>query len=132
MKKDIKMEPVTEVGVAIAPENDKGDEWSVYLINLKSKPLQNVLISSKGYGEVNGKKIRTSVLRQYFEEVPSKSYVKIEFMYEDLLGITNEFLVSFWQGKKLFDKKYVFVMGSIQPDYFTTIPVLNKRGVLIL
>jgi hypothetical protein len=132
MKKDIKIEPVTEVGVAIAPEDEAKDEWSVYLVNLKSTPLKDVLISSKGYGESEGKKIRTSVLRQYFEEIPSQSCVKIEFIYKGLFGITNEFMVSFWQDKKLFDKKFVFVTESIQPDYFTTIPILNKRGVLIL
>ena len=57
MKKDIHIPKVEGIGVAIIKDTDKGDEiWNVYLINYKKEPINNVLISSKGYGTLGSKK----------------------------------------------------------------------------
>jgi hypothetical protein len=31
----------------------------------------------------------------------------------------------------MFDKKYIFLAGSIEEGNFTTVPLLEKRGVMI-
>ena len=64
MKKDIHVPKVEGIGVAIIKDTTEGDEiWNVYLINYKEEPIKNVLISSKGYGILNQKKVNTSTLR---------------------------------------------------------------------
>lgn len=133
MIKDILIERVEDVAVAVIPDEDeKGmEEWFVYLLNLKEKPIDGVLISSKGYGNLDGKNIKTSTLRQFFEKISAKDYVKIEWIDKRLFGITNEFWVSFWYQGTLFDKRYVFVTESIVENNFTEIPMIGKRGVMI-
>ena len=135
MKKDIPFEKVKDVAVAIVKEtteNESNPEWSVYLVNLKDVPLEGVIVSSKGYGDLeNGEKVKTSQLRQLFERVERNDYVKIEPIDSSLFKLSNEFWVSFWIGKDIFDKKYVFVTESITEKNFTEIPILKKRGVMI-
>ena len=55
MKKDIDFSPVTGVKLAIAKEETaSGTEWGVYIINLNLIELNTVMITSKGYGEIDG------------------------------------------------------------------------------
>lgn len=133
MIKDILIEKVQDVAVAVIPEtNEKGmEEWNVYLINLKENQIDGVLISSQGYGNLDGKNIKTSTLRQFFEKISAKEYVKVEWIDKRLFGITNEFWVSFWSDGTLYDKRYVFVTESIVENNFTDIPMMGKRGVMI-
>lgn len=133
MIKDIVMERVEDVAVAVVPElDDTGmEEWNVYLLNMKENQLEGVLISSQGYGHLEGRDIRTSTLRQFFESISAHKFVKVEWIDKRLFGITNEFWVSFWFEGTLFDKRYVFVTESIVEDNFTEIPMMGKRGVMI-
>ena len=133
MIKDIIIEKVTDVAVAVVPEtSDLGEtEWSVYLLNLKPDAIDGVLISSKGYGNMDGKDVKTSTLRQFWEKVSGKDFVKVELIEKKLFGITNEFWVSFWHHGILYDKRYVFVTESIIEDNFTPIPLIGIRGVMI-
>lgn len=133
MIKDILIERVEDVAVAVIPEEDeKGmEEWIVYLLNLKENPIDGVLISSRGYGSLEGRNIKTSTLRQFFEKISAQDYVKIEWIDKRLFGITNEFWVSFWYQGTLYDKRYVFVTESIVENNFTEIPMIGKRGVMI-
>jgi len=39
--------------------------------------------------------------------------------------------VSFTFDDYMYDKKYVFVKGSITKDNFTKIPMLDRKGVMI-
>jgi len=133
MIKDIVIEKVTDVAVAIVPEtSDGGDtEWSVYLLNLKADAIDGVLISSKGYGNIDGKDVKTSTLRQFWEKVGGKACVKVELIEKKLFGLTNEFWVSFWHHGILYDKRYLFVTESIIEDHFTQVPLIGKPGVMI-
>lgn len=132
MKKDIDFDPVEGVSVAIATEkNDAGiDVWNVYLINYNAFYLENVLVSSKGYGLNNGKEVKTSVLRHLFEQVSPKSFVKIEPINPAIFHINNEYWVSYYIGKKILDKKFIFVPDSIVEANLIDISILNMRGVL--
>ena len=121
-----------DVAVAIVPETIEGESgWMVYLVNLKNSQLENVLVSSKGYGEIGNKNLRTSELRHYIEKLEAHQYSKIEPIMEDVFGLANEFWVSFYIQKTIYDKKFVFLPESIQETNFVTIPFLNKKGVMI-
>ena len=85
MKKDIHVPKVEGIGVAIIKDTTEGDEiWNVYLINYKEEPIKNVLISSKGYGILNQKKVNTSTLRHFFDVIKGQSYQLIEPISEDV------------------------------------------------
>ncbi len=135
MRKDIPQLKVEDLAIAIVPRD--GDEllteelWDSFLINLKDDTLRNVLISSKGYGELNGENRRTTVLRHFFEEVGPLACIPIEPIHAELFGLTNEYWVSFVYEDYMYDKKYIFVQGSIDASNFTDIPFLNRKGVMI-
>ncbi|MEO1628797.1 MAG: hypothetical protein AAFV25_26850, partial [Bacteroidota bacterium] len=69
MKKDIPQYKVEDVAIAIVPSDEDGDLWNSYIINLKEEPIDSVLIKSSGYGKLDGKEIKTSVLRHFFEQI---------------------------------------------------------------
>lgn len=134
MKKDIQNPAVKDVGIAIVKEVNDADQtqWYVYLVNLKNKPLTDVIINSQGYGTIDEEPIKTSTLRHYFKEVEANSYVKVEVIFDNLFGLNNEFWLSFYIGKQIYDRQYVFLPDSITEQNFTTIPLMEKKGVLIL
>lgn len=134
MKKDIPIRKVKDIAIAIIPEDGQLDAelWEVYIINLKQKPIEQVLVSSKGFGIKNGSSVKTSTLRQHFDNVGAKSYRKLELLQKELFSLAHEFWVSFVLDNFMFDKKYTFVKGSIDQAYFTQIPLLERPGVMIL
>lgn len=134
MKKDIEDPKVENIAIAAVPEKNQetGDkEWYIYLINLKDIPVTNVIVSSRGYGQVNDEKVETSQLRHFVEELPAMSYAKIEPIMENLFGISNQYWVSFYIDRKIYDKKYVFLPETIQEQNLTTLPLMGVKGVLL-
>ncbi|RMG59042.1 MAG: hypothetical protein D6722_22840 [Bacteroidetes bacterium] len=133
MKKDIPIRKVTELCMAIVPDEDESPEalWRVFIINLKEEPIRNVLISSKGYGVREGETVRTSVLRHFFAEIGPRSYHQVERIQPEVFSLNNEYWVSFSYDDFLFDQKYTFVAGSIHEDFFTLIPLIGSRGVML-
>lgn len=131
MKKDIPQHKVEDLAIAVVPSEKDETMWDSYVINLKEEAIQSVLINSKGYGELDGERKETSVLRHFFEELGPLAIAKIEPIPEKLFELTNEYWVSFSHAGYMYDKKYVFVRGSINPANFTTIPFINKKGVMI-
>jgi hypothetical protein len=133
MIKDIQQLTVENIAVAVVrEENNKGEtEWNVYLINLKNEAIEGVLISSNGYGTYNEEDVKTSTLRHFLDIVAGNSFKKIEPIVDSLFGINNEYWVSFFVNSKMYDKKFVFLAETIKDEYFTTIPILNKKGVMI-
>jgi len=132
MKKDIEFNLVEGVSVAVAAsENELGERaWSVYLLNNNNFPLDNVLVTSKGYGTVDGDEVKTSVLRHMFEQVEARSFVQIEPIDPAIFHINNEYWVSYYIDRKIFDKKFVFVPDSITEDNMIEISMLQLQGVL--
>ncbi len=133
MKKDIPIRKVEGVALAIVPRNENlaEDLWDTYIVNLKHQPLRSVLVSSKGYGEEQGASLKTTTLRHFFEEIDAEAAVKVEPIQSKLFHLTHEYWISFVQEDYMFDKKFIFVKGSIDEAHFTTIPLVNKRGVMI-
>ena len=133
MKKDIPVKKVQDVAIAMVPRDNivDGELWNVFIINLKDKPIKNVLIKSQGYGTINEESIKTSVLRHFFENIDPYTAVLIEPIQSKLFEITNEYVITFQFEDYMYDKKYVFVKGSIDPMNFTTIPFIEENGVMI-
>src|SRR6201994_2852219 len=133
MIKDLPDNTVKDVAVAVAleGENIRDKTWYVYLINLKNEPIENVLITSKGYGEKDGEQVKTSTLRHMFPEVPAGSFKLIEPIDEATFGLSNEYWLSYYIGKNIYDKKFIFLPESIVEMNFTRLPVINKVGVMI-
>jgi hypothetical protein len=135
MLKDIQREEVEDIAIAIVPKGEEADDgsfiWDVYFINLKEEALDNVIVTSKGYGFYNGETVKTSTLRHYLETVQPLDIKLIEPIHDKVFGLNNEYWVSFYVGKEIFDKKYIFLPESIKEEYFTPIPFLNQMGVMI-
>lgn len=134
MIKDLPENNVKDIAIAVALEKESAESklWYVYLINLKNELIENVLITSKGYGEKNGEKVKTSVLRHMFPKVESRAYKLIEPIDEATFGLNNEYWLSYYIGNNIYDKKFIFLPESIVDANFIKIPVINKPGVMIL
>jgi len=133
MRKDIQPPKVEGVAMAVVREADEvGDEaWYVYLINQNEATLENVLVSSRGYGELEGESRKTSEMRHFLGKLEPKSWARIERIVEDVFPLSNQYWLSFYIGRELHDKKYIFLAGSIDEGNFTNLPLMDKRGVMI-
>lgn len=109
----------------------RGRDWAVYLINRKDVALRNVLIASKGYGNIDGQEIRTSVLRHFFEEVVPLSSIMVERIMEDVFGLNNEYMLSFYIGSEIYDRKYVFIPERVNDGNLVQVPIIGRKGILI-
>lgn len=131
MIKDIVFPEVEDIAVAIVQEHEGLDEYAVYLVNLKFASIQNVLVTSTGYGLINEEQRKTSTLRHFFDEIKQHDYIQIEPITKEVFGLTNEYWVSFTLDNKLLDKKFIFLPETIVPENLIMVPVINKKGVLI-
>jgi hypothetical protein len=133
MKKDLPENIVEDISVAVVLEGETPDvkNWIVYLINEKNVQLNNVLVSSKGYGEKDGKPVKTTTLRHFIGDVEGKTSAKIEAIDEEVFGLTNEYWLSYYINGTIYDKKYIFLPESIVDENLSKVPIVNKPGVLI-
>lgn len=137
MKKDILFDPVEGVSIAIIPDDDAATAtenhpgWQVYLLNHNEHALQNVIVSSNGYGtNSEGEPIRTSTLRHVLLEVEPRSAVPVEPIDPAVFHLYNQYWVSYYVGAQIFDKKFIFVPDSIVSGNLTHIALLERSGVL--
>ncbi len=141
MKQDISFDPVAGVSVAVVPDEpapatdaDAAGRpvWTVYLLNDNDFELENVLISTEGYGQQSdGEAVRTSVLRYHFASVGPHSATTVELIDPAVFHLTNQYWVSYYRGSQVFDKKFLFVPGAIVPAHLRPLGLLAGRaGVL--
>lgn len=132
MMKDIAIPEVKHVTLAVVRKHNigEGDEWKVYLINNNDLPITNTLVSSKGYGVKDGEEQRTSILRHYLDTIESNAAVLIEPIDPAVFHLNNEYWVSYYIGKEIFDKRFVFVPESIKEENLTYIKELDMQGIL--
>jgi hypothetical protein len=132
LKKDIKRPKVEDIAVAVIKDKEVDEvEWGVYILNFKDEPIENVLVASKGYGSKDGEKVQTSILRHFIDKVEANSFSRIEPIMPNLFGLHNEYWVSFYIGRTIYDKRYVFVAESIIDTNLIKIPLMDKKGVMI-
>ena len=134
MKKDIIIPEVENVFLAAVQEwSDDFMEkvWYAYLINDSDFNLDGVMIVSKAFGTIDGEMKKTSVLRHAYVKVPTVSVVKIEMIEKSVLVLNNEFMLTFFIGDTLYDRKFIFKANSITPDYVEEVPILFVDGVIV-
>lgn len=133
MLKDIPQNIVENIAMAVVPElSPEGDKiWNVYLINMREENIESVLVTSKGYGYHKGESVKTSTLRHFLNEVPAHGFARVEPIVENLFGLNNEYWVSYYINKVIYDRKYLFLPETISEDFFTHVPVIEKKGVMI-
>ena len=133
MKADLPENIVKDVAIAVAlmGETPEVASWTVYLVNLKNEPITNVMITSKGYGELDGKQVKTSLLRHSIGDVAAQAFASVEAIDPAVFGLTNEYWLSYYVGKEIYDKKFYFSPESIVDTNCIKIPILNKPGVMI-
>ena len=134
MKKDIHIPEVENVFLAAVQEwNDDFMEkvWYIYLVNDSDFQLDSVMVVSKAFGTIDGEMKKTSLLRHAFVAIPPVSVVKIEMVEKSVLVLNNEFMVTFFIGNTLYDKKYIFKSHSINEDFVEEAPILFVDGVIV-
>lgn len=123
-------------GIAIAAivtnEETPEEKWSVHIINLNDFPLENVLINSFGFGNVDGEEIKTSQLRHYIELISGNSSQQIELITEEVFHLNNQYMVTYYIDKNIFDKKFIFEPYSIDKSKAQPIDDLNAKGILLV
>lgn len=133
MKKDITFPLVEGVKVAIARKENLSEayEWYAYLLNRNEVPLTNVMITSKGYGYLeDGEKQRTSTIRQLIAEIESNGVRVIERIDPSVFHLNNEYWISYYIKNQVYDKKFIFVSGSLAEENLITINQLELEGIL--
>ena len=134
MKKDIIIPEVENVFLAAVQEwSDDFMEkvWNVYLINDSDFQLDAVMVVSKAFGTLDGEMKKTSLLRHAFVEISPVSVVKIEMVEKSVLALNNEFMVTFFIGNTLFDRKFFFKANYINEKNVEEVPILFVDGVIV-
>jgi hypothetical protein len=136
MREELLGPKVENVGVAILEEvgEDNAPIYTAYLISQRDDIMEGIIITSTGYGEnvSTGERVKTSTLRHCLEILLPNEGAKIEAVVPDVFGLTNEYWVSFWVNDVMYDKKFIFLAETIQPDKMKIVPVLNKKGLMIM
>lgn len=136
MKADVSRPLVVGVSIAIVRElhADGEYEWRVFVMNSNDFGIRNVLVTSKGYGEIGGEQKKTAILRHHVRALPPHSAMPIELIQPELFDLCNEFWVSYYMedesNKKIYDKKFLFLPGSVVEENMSFIPVIQAEGVL--
>jgi hypothetical protein len=134
VKKDINIPEVENVFMAAIQEwNDDflDNVWNVYLINDSDHDLHDIMVVSKAFGTLNGEMRKTSLLRHALVEMPAVSAVKIEMIENSVLALNNEFMLTYFIGNTLYDRKYTFKAGTLGKQTLEEVPILFKEGVII-
>lgn len=134
MKKDIEIPKVENVFVAAVQEWSTElceNVWNIYLVNDSDFGIDNVMVVSKAYGTIDGEMKKTSLLRHAFQLIPSVSVVKVELIEKSVLALNNEFMVSYFMGNKMYDKKFIFRTNTINERAMEEVPILFVNGVIV-
>jgi hypothetical protein len=134
MKADITIPEVENVFLAAVPEwsdDFMGKVWNVYLVNDSDYDLEGVMVVSKAFGTLDGEMKKTALLRHAFVQVPSVSVVKVEMIEKSVLALNNEFMVTYFIGNTLYDKKFIFRKNTVNEDATEEVPILFVEGVIV-
>lgn len=134
MKKDITIPEVENVFLAAVQEwnDDFMDKvWYIHLVNDSDFDLDSVMVVSKAFGTLNGEMKKTSLLRHAFIKVPAVSVVKVEMIENSVLALNNEFMLTYFIGNTLYDKKFIFKANFNTQSETEEVPILFTEGVII-
>jgi hypothetical protein len=134
MRQDIAIPEVKNVFVAAIEltEENGGTNWWIYLINDTQTPLENILIQSRGYSDLESKGgTKTASLRKLIQILPAQSATKIEPLMAEVMGLFNEYWISFFEDGQMKDRKYIFGPHTINAAFNEPLPVIGENGILI-
>jgi hypothetical protein len=134
MRADIVIPKVENVFMAAVQEwnDDFMDKvWYVFLINDSDHDLESVMVVSKAFGTLDGEMKKTSLLRHAYVKVPSVSAGTIERIEQSVFAVNNEFMVTYFIGNTLYDKKFIFRKNTINERATEEVPILWQRGVVV-
>lgn len=129
MIKDIEIPKVKNVHiVAIKEWNEEftSQQWVVYLINNRSDTISMALVMSRGKSDDK----KTSTLRHSLGDLEPQTSHKVELITEDVLGFTNEYILTFFAENKLFERRFVFDPHIISEKNSVEIPIMDVEGIL--
>lgn len=129
MKKDIEIPVAKDVYVAMIREwNEEflDKDWNAYIINDRNTPIEMTMVVSKGYD----KDRKSSTMRHGIGDMQPKSFRKIEVVQEDVLGLNNEFFVTFYADNKLYEKRFVFEKNTVKENNLVQIQLIDKEGIM--
>ena len=129
MKKDIIIPIVKNIQVVATHEWDKdflAKSWIVYLINNREDIIESVLVMSRG----TNKNKKTSTLRHGLGDLLPHTGAKVELISNEVLGFTNEYVVTFFAEEKLFDRTFTFNPYSIKEKNIVFIDLMGQDCVL--
>ena len=129
MKKDIEIPVAKDVYVAMIREWNKeflDKDWNAYIINDRTTPIEMTMVVSKGYD----KDRKSSTMRHGIGDMQPKSFRKIEVVQEDVLGLNNEFFVTFYADNKLYEKRFVFEKNTVKENNLVQIQLIDKEGIM--
>ena len=135
MRADLLGPNVENIALALVelPIENAEPEYIVFLINNRDDIMEGIIVTSSGFGvhPTTGESIKTSTLRKGIEVMIPGEVARIEPIMPDLFAISNEFWVSFWVDEIMYDKRFVFEAGSINPKEFKLIAALHAKGILL-
>ena len=129
MKKDIEIPVAKDVYVAMIREwNEEflDKDWNAYIINDRKTPIEMTMVVSKGYDQDR----KSSTMRHGIGDMEPKSFRKIEVVQEDVLGLNNEFFVTFYADNKLYEKRFVFEKNTVTENNLVNIQLIDKVRIL--
>ena len=129
MKKDLIIPIVKNIQVVATHEWDKdflAKSWIVYLINNREDIIESVLVMSRG----TSKSKKTSTLRHGLGNLLPHTGAKVELVSEEVLGFTNEYIVTFFAEGKLFYRTFTFKPYSIKENNTFFIDLMGQDCVL--
>lgn len=134
MLKDIEQNEVKNIAVAAIYELNPETAvmvWNVYLINYSSDKLESVIVSSHGWGTINGEEKKTSLLRHFLKEVEPMTYVKIEPIQEDVFGLNSQYWFSAFKNGNMIDHKFIFKANQINAAETELVSLINQQGIIL-
>jgi hypothetical protein len=135
MREELKGPKVENVSVALVeiPLENNEKEYIVYLLNLRDDIIEGIIVASTGYGlnPKTGEEVKTSTLRRGIELMLPNEAARIEPIVPELFHLTNEYWVSFWIDDVMYDKRFMFLPGSINQEDFKMIDLLGLKGILL-
>lgn len=133
MKKDIEYIEVTDVAIAIVPNDpyNPQSDCEIYFINYKPVTIENVLVNVTAEGVIKGEQKQTSTLRFFLHDIPPNGAVKFEYLVSETHALTNRYWVSFYENGAIQDKKFILHPNSLNEDDFEIILPLIQPGLLL-
>ncbi len=133
MLKDIQVDNNINVGVAIVRDlnYDVEAEWTVFVVNLSNEPITNVMVTCKGYGNIDGEHKETTTMRYFLNDMEAQMAIKVEPINPDLFVLDNEYFLTFFQGGEMHDKKIIFKANTITDKNFEIVEVVLQPGIYL-